>query len=448
MRQGQDTPISVTQLLDEGRFSLVQLGVVILAALAIVLDGFDGQLIGFAIPAILKEFGASRTEFAPIVAIGLVGMGLGSFAAGPFGDRFGRRLATIISVAVFGLATVLIGGAETLWHIGVLRFIAGLGIGGALPSAAVAVAELTPRRYRTIAVTTTIVCVPAGGIFAGLFAAAVLPTLGWRTFFHIGGLAAVVFSLVLLVLLPESPRWLATRPKDWPRLARFLARIGHPSPEGAAFIDDLTETPPSKGFASLFKDGFAASTLPLWAAFFLTLFAVYSMFSWLPTLLTGMGWTSPEASYGLTLYNLGGVVGAVLCAIAITRFGSRWPLIVSCLFSALSAGVIVSANPGPDARTLVLVAVCANGLFVNAVQATLYAVTANLYPTSVRATGSAGALAFGRLGAITSALAGAATMTQWGVTGFFSALAVSSIGGMIALALLPRHIEPAFGVRP
>lgn len=443
MAQAERAPISVTALLDEGRFSPLQLGVVVLAALAIILDGFDSQLIGFAIPSILKEFGASRTQFAPIVAIGLFGMGIGSALAGPAGDRLGRRMATIVSVAVFGVATALIGGAESLWHIGVLRFIAGLGIGGALPSASVAVAEMTPRRFRTVAVTTTIVCVPAGGIFAGLFAAAVLPDLGWRTFFHIGGLAAVLFSVVLLLLLPESPRWRATRSRHWPKLARFLQRIGHTVPDGATFVDDLHQRDGAKGFASLFKNGFAASTVALWAAFFLTLFAVYSMFSWLPTLLIAMGWTSPEASYGLTLYNIGGVVGAVACAIAITRFGSRWPLIICCLLAAVSAGVVVATSPGHGGHALVLAAVCANGLFVNAVQATLYAVTANLYPTSVRATGSAGALAFGRLGAIASALAGAATMTQWGPSGFFSALTVAALGAMAALALLPRHIAPS-----
>ncbi|WP_456735471.1 MFS transporter [Bradyrhizobium sp. USDA 4459] len=193
--------------------------VVFIAALSIIMDGFDGQLIGFAVPVLIKEWGVTRGDFAPALAAGLVGMGIGSAFAGLLADRFGRRGAVIVSVMVFGLATFCIGFAANLWQIGALRFVAGLGIGGALPSSTTVAAEFTPARRRTLAITATIVCVPLGGMLAGLFAGVVLPNLGWRALFFLGGTLAVLLGFVLLFILPETPRFLARRPARWARAA-------------------------------------------------------------------------------------------------------------------------------------------------------------------------------------------------------------------------------------
>src|SRR3954469_2676876 len=105
----KDQTVDIGQILDDGPWTTMQKLVVILAALSIVADGFDGQLIGFAIPLIIKEWGVSRGDFAPVVASGLIGMGIGSACAGLFADRFGRRLAVIGSIALFSLATCAIG---------------------------------------------------------------------------------------------------------------------------------------------------------------------------------------------------------------------------------------------------------------------------------------------------------------------------------------------------
>jgi AAHS family 4-hydroxybenzoate transporter-like MFS transporter len=138
--------IDIGRVLDDGPFTTLQKVVVLLAALSIVMDGFDGQLIGFAIPVLIKEWSITRNAFAPAVAAGLIGMGIGSACAGLFADRFGRRWAVIASVLLFGAATCCIGFANNVTSIAVMRFIAGLGIGGALPSAATMTAEFTPAR--------------------------------------------------------------------------------------------------------------------------------------------------------------------------------------------------------------------------------------------------------------------------------------------------------------
>lgn len=437
------TFIDIGAMLDDGLYTTMQKIVVCLAALSIVLDGFDGQLIGFAIPVLIKEWGITRGAFAPAVAAGLIGMAIGSAGTGLFADRFGRRWAVIGSVLIFGAATCAIGLAPDVLTIAALRFIAGLGIGGAMPSSTTMTAEFTPTRYRTVAVTATIVCVPLGGMLAGLFSSVVLPAYGWRALFFIGGALPLGLALLLLFTLPESPRYLAQRRHRWPELRRLLARLSRPVSSDAVFIDAVEQKSKQReGFRSLFGEHRTRNTLALWAAFFMCLLAIYSAFSWLPTMLAAEGLSVSIAGAGLTAYNLGGVIGALACALAITRFGSARPLI------ACAAGGVVSAVAllGIDASShtnLFIFGLGLHGMFVNAVQSTMYPLCAYIYPTKVRATGTALALAFGRIGAILSAFAGASIITATGATGYLAMLGAAMAFVLIALAVIKNHIPGA-----
>ncbi|CAB5122955.1 major facilitator superfamily protein [Burkholderia cenocepacia] len=403
--------IDIGTTLDDGPFTLMQRCVVLLAALAIVLDGFDGQLIGFAIPVLIREWGITRGAFAPAVAAGLVGMGIGSACAGLVADRFGRRQAVIGSVFLFGLATCAIGFAPDVATIAMLRFCAGLGIGGALPTATTMTAEYTPARRRTMMVTATIVCVP------------------------------LVLGFVLVRALPESPRYLARRPARWPELGALLARMQRPVAPGTVFTDTKDARAPGSrgGFGALFASGQARDTIALWCAFFMCLLAVYAAFSWLPTMLAASGLSVSVAGSGLTAYNLGGVIGALLCAWAIAHAGSRWPLALCSIGGAASAVWLMGVDASRHTGWLI-VGLGLHGLFVNAVQSTMYALCAYIYPTAVRATGTASALAFGRLGAILSAFAGAIVITVGGAGAYLTMLAVAMGVVCVALLVVRRHI--------
>ncbi|MGC5703057.1 MFS transporter [Pseudomonas sp. NFXW11] len=438
--QAAGTSADIGTLLDEGPFTWMQKCVVLLAALSIVFDGFDGQLIGFAIPLMIQEWGITREAFAPAVAAGLIGMGIGSACAGLFADRFGRRMAVIGSVFVFGTATCAIGLAPDALTVALLRFIAGLGIGGALPSATTVTAEFTPARRRTLAVTATIVCVPLGGMLAGLFASHVLPLYGWRVLFLVGGALPLVLGFLLLAVLPETPRFLARRPQRWSELSRLLGRMGRSMQVGTRFTDAVEQCREQQGgFRALFVSGFARDTLALWVAFFMCLTAVYSAFSWLPTMLQSEGLALTVAGSGLTAYNLGGVIGALLCAVAMTRWGSFWPLTLCCAGGAISAFALQALDVQQH-TSLLIFGFGVHGLFVNAVQSTLYALCAFIYPTGVRATGTASALAFGRLGAILSAFIGATVITRGGAQGYLMLLGSAMVLAMIALLIVGRHI--------
>jgi len=184
----------VSRAIDDGVITNVQKMAYLLAALAIVMDGFDGQMIGYAIPAIIKEWGIARSAFSFAVATGLMGMAIGSLSAGVLSDRFGRKPVLIASILLFGSATVTIGLAPDVTAIAIIRFFAGLGIGAALPAATTLTAEFIPLRTRTMAVITACVCYPLGGMLAGLAAGQILPVFGWRVFFFIGGSLPIMYA--------------------------------------------------------------------------------------------------------------------------------------------------------------------------------------------------------------------------------------------------------------
>ena len=432
--------VDIGSVLDDGPFTTTQKIAVFMVATAIVMDGFDGQLIGFAIPSLIKEWGITRGAFAPAVAAGLLGMAIGSATAGLIADKFGRRMALIASVFIFGATTCAIGFAPDVLTISVLRFIAGLGIGGALPSSTTMTAEFTPARRRTLAVTATIVCYPLGGIIAGLFASVVLPAYGWRGLFWIGGLFPIALSLLLFFTLPESPRFLARHRERWPELRNLLSRMARPTSTDTVFVDAVEQASEQRaGFGSLFEAHRIRDTFAIWVAFFMCLLAVYSAFSWLPTMLASEGLPPAVAASGLTAYNFGGVFGALVCAVVITRFGSRWPLAICCVGAAGSAFMLQGVNVAQNTNWLI-VGIGLHGLFVNAVQSTMYALCAYVYPTAVRATGTASALAFGRFGAILSSFAGAAVITAGGSSAYLGMLGMAMVCVLFALMVVRRHI--------
>src|SRR5687767_10649398 len=178
-------------------------------------------------PTIMREWSAPRSAFAPVVSLGYLGMMIGGTLGGFAGDRIGRRVALLGCTVIFGAATIAVAAVNDVASLGMLRLLAGIGLGGAMPNAAALAAEYVPLRQRPFAVTLAIVCVPVGATLAGFAAIAVLPTIGWRGLFVIGGAVPVVGAVMLTQVMPESPRYLVRHQSRWPELAALLRRMGH-----------------------------------------------------------------------------------------------------------------------------------------------------------------------------------------------------------------------------
>jgi len=432
--------VDVGALMDGSSWSTYQKLLTVLAALAIIFDGFDIQILGFAIPSLTREWHVARTAFGPVLAVGLAGMAVGGPLAGQYGDRFGRRTALIGCVAIFGLATVVTALVHGVVGITVLRFVTGLGTGGALPNASALTAEFAPRRWRPAAVKLTLVCVPLGGMLGGLLAAWVLPKFGWQGLYLIGGALPLSFAVVLWAVLPESPRFLARVPALWPELARLLTRMGHVVPAEAQFEDRAERGGGERAaLSSLFRPEFARDTAGLWLAFFFCLGSIYLVFGWLPAMLNAQGLDLGTASSGLAVYNLGGVLGVLVWAVLVTILGSRGPLLSAALACAgIAFALLAIPIQAQGDHILLMVCLGINGLLANAVQTSMYALAAHVYPTSVRATGVAYSATVGRTGGLLSSLFGA-SIIQAGTGAYWYTLAISMIFAFAGLAWVRSH---------
>ena len=440
-------PVDIGQVIDAGRWSRYQKWIVCLTAVTIVFDGIDNQLLGVSIPTLMREWGVPRSAFAPVVSFGYAGMMLGGAVAGLAGDRWGRRSALIASMVVFAVMTLVTPLADGTGALGLLRFLAGIGLGGAMPNAAALAAEFVPVRRRPIAVTVTIVCVPLGATLAGLIGVRLLPSLGWRTLFVLGGAIPLVAAAVLPFFLPESPRFLARRPHRWPELVRALARMGRLVPADTRFEDASERTAARVSVAALFAPAFRADTIPLWGAFFSCLLAVYLAFSWLTSLLTGAGFDPGTANTGITAFNLGGVAGALAGGWAIARWGSR-PAMLGMTVIAIAGALWLSMTPIAVTSPLrpIIALLALTGAMINGVQTTMFALAAHVYPTAVRATGVGTAVSFGRTGAILSGYIGAGAL-EHGYATFFRVIAVAMGVTFVSLALVRKHVAGTTGTR-
>lgn len=163
-------------------------------------------------------------------------------------------------------------------------------------------------------------------------------------------------------------------------------------------------------------------------------------------MLVNEGLSVTMAGYGLSAYNFGGVLGALFCALSIDRFGSRWPMLLCCLGGAVSAWICVGISAVHQPGMLIFL-LGLHGLFVNAVQSTMSALCAYIYPAGIRATGIAGAFAVGRVGSIVSAFAGTTAITAGGASGYLILLGAAMTLVLVVLAAVHRHI-PVAGAAP
>ena len=343
----------------------------------------------------------------------------------------------------FTLPTLAIATVDGLAMLGVLRFVAGLGLGGAMPNAAALASEYVPRKHRPFAVTLTIVCIPLGGTLAALLAGRILPGYGWRALFVAGGVIPLIVAAVLFKLLPESPQYLATRRERWPELVALLRRFGHDVGSESAFVarGGAADQVRSRGsMRELFAPLLRRDTLGLCGAFFFCLLAIYVGFSWIVAMLAAAGFPQVDASNALAAFNFGGVGGAIAGALLIQRVGSRVTLLGMSALAVLSALVMAGMPLQPPMSPALLAMFTLTGGLLNAVQTTMYALAAHVYPTEVRATGVGTAVAVGRIGNVLASYVGAIALDAGGAAAFFSTWAASMAVVFVSLAVVRRHI--------
>ncbi|MFL9926860.1 MFS transporter [Herbaspirillum lusitanum] len=426
-------PYSIPGLIDGARLTSLQWRIFALCFLVAIFDGFDTQAIAFTGPSIIQAFGLGAGALAPILTAGIVGMVLGAMSLGLLGDKLGRRPAILGAVALFGFASLATAFATTTDQILVLRFIAGLGMGGATPVVLSLAAEYGPAGKRGTIMTTVLLGLPAGAILGGLLAARMLPVIGWEGIFMVGGAVPLVLLLVLFFALPESLQFMARRKSadDGARIARILTRI-----TGVQIAADAAYSLPEKdvktSVSSLFAKGLARNTVAIWTIYLFNWVAWFMFLSWLPTVLKATGLPVQQAPMGTVAVNTVFVLCAIPLASILPKVNTRLLLLGLFTFGILLA--VGLANSGTN-WTLVFILAGATGLGIGGQQIVLNYMVAEAYPTSLRATATGWAIASGRVGAIIGSASGGWFLEHGGPSGYYMALvaplAVAAAGLLI-----------------
>ncbi len=432
---------SIPELIDGARLSAFQWRIFTLCFLVAILDGFDTQAIAFTGPSIIQAFGLGPGALAPILTAGIVGMVLGAMSLGLLGDKLGRRPTIIGAVALFGCATLATAFAQTTEQILVLRFIAGLGMGGATPVVLSLAAEYGPAKNRGTIMTTVLLGLPAGAILGGLLAAKMLPVIGWQGIFLVGGIAPLVLLAVLMIWLPDSLHFLTRHHlgSQRARIERIITTIsGRQTPAGSTFSVPEVEIKTSVG--SLFTGGLARTTCGIWTIYLFNWVAWFMFLSWLPTVLKATGLPAEQAPMGTVAVNTVFVVCAIPLAIILPKVNARLLLLALFLFGiAISWGL---ANSGTH-WSLVFILAGAAGLGIGGQQIVLNYMVAQAYPTALRATATGWAIALGRVGAIIGSASGGWFLEHGGPSGYYSALIVPLViatAGLLIIRSQPQAV--------
>jgi MFS transporter, AAHS family, 4-hydroxybenzoate transporter len=424
--------IEIRSFINERPMSLQQWILAGLCFCIVLADGMDVAIMGFIAPSITGEWGVSRAAFGFVMGAAPIGLALGAVLAGSSADWLGRRRVLIGSVLSFGVLTLATALSRTPTEMGVLRFLTGFGLGAAMPNATTLLSEYLPDRSKSAILATMFTGFNLGSALIGFVAAYLIPLFGWRSVLYSGAAIPLALAAALLVLLPESARYLVARNFSPVAIARVLSRVsGAPISNAARF--DLAEepTPATQPVAVLFSAHYALRTLTLWITYFMGLLVIYLSTSWLPTMIKDAGLPIERAATVTAMFQLGGTVGAVLVGLAMDRVGASRAIAVAYLLGALSLIWLGVSGLGAPALATVVATV---GFFMSGGQTGLNAFAPTCYPTLARATGVSWMLGIGRLGSILgSSIGGLLIGLGWGFQGIFCALAVPACLAAVAI---------------
>jgi MFS transporter, AAHS family, 4-hydroxybenzoate transporter len=424
--------IDVQAFLDAHPFSGFQWLVFALCFCIVLLDGFDTAAIGYIAPSLLGEWGVERPALAPVLSAALFGLAFGALGAGPLADRLGRKAVLVGSVLVIGSACLASAFAGSLDQLVVWRFVTGLGLGAAMPNAVTLMSEYCPAGRRAMLTNAMFCGFPLGAAFGGFLAAWMIPQFGWRSVLVLGGVAPLLLALLLILLLPESVRYMVAKAQPVERIRAVLHRISATAEAATGFT--LSETAPAtaagSGIGVVLSRPYRVGSAMLWLAYFMGLVIFYALVNWMPILFRDTGLDPRTAALIAALFPLGGV-GAILFGWLMDRFNAN--LVIAAGF-ALTAVAIYAIGLASGSLGLLVAVVFIAGTLMNTAQSSLPALAAGFYPTQGRATGVAWMLGLGRFGGIAGSFLVAELARRQ--LSFGEIFAVMAIPGLIAAAAL------------
>ena len=421
-------------LIDVAPIGKMQWRVIICCFMVVMMDGFDTAAIGFIAPAIRDHWQLTAGDLAPLFGAGLLGLTAGALLCGPLSDRLGRKRVIEWCVALFGLFSLLSAFSPNLEALIILRFLTGLGLGGAMPNTITMTSEYLPARRRGALVTLMFCGFTLGSALGGIVSAQLVAVIGWHGILVLGGVLPIVLFFALLAVLPESPRWLVRRQRPQAEIRRTVSAMTGERYDDAEFWLDEPAATQKGSISQLFAGRQLAITLMLWVVFFMSLLIIYLLSSWMPTLLNHRGIDLQHASWVTAAFQVGGTLGALMLGVLMDKFNPFWVLAVSY---ALGAVCIVMIGLSENGLWMMALAIFGTGIGISGSQVGLNALTATLYPTQSRATGVSWSNAIGRCGAIVGSVSGGVMMAMnFSFDTLFFVIAVPAAISAVVLTLL------------
>ncbi|AEX24007.1 MFS transporter [Vibrio sp. EJY3] len=429
--------INVNEAVDNAKFNQFHWKVLFWCTLIIIFDGYDLVIYGVVLPKLMSQWNLDPYVAGMLGSAALFGMMFGAMGFGMLSDKLGRKKTILMCVVLFSAVSAINGLASTPWQFGILRFIAGLGIGGVMPNVVSLMTEYSPKKSRSTLVALMFSGYAVGGMMSAGLGIWIVPRFGWEIMFF---LAAVPLALLPLMIkyLPESLTFLITQNREQ-EARELLAKV-----EPSCDINQdsvLVVSSAAKAQApvlELFRDGRMFSTLMFWTAFFCCLLMVYALGSWLPKLMSVAGYGLSSSLMFLMILNVGAIIGAVGGGWLADRFSLRSVLVCFFILGSISLIMLGYNNPTWVLYTLVGIA----GAATIGSQILLYAYVAQYYPTNIRSTGLGWASGVGRNGAIFGPMVGGTLLAMalpHQVN--FLVLAVPGIIATISMILVDRNFS-------
>lgn len=422
--------------IDAAPISKFQIRLVLLTVLVIISDGFDTQAIGYVAPALAQTWHIKVALFGPVFSAGTLGLAIGSILFPTIADHIGTRRVLLFCTAFYALLTLATVWVSSLEMLLVVRFLSGLGLGGAMPIGIALVSEYSPTRLRTTMLSSVVCGFALGGAIGGFVASAVIGPWGWQAVFVVGAVVPLVLLPVIARMLPESlPRLMKSPPPHTALLAVTQHIVPHWRPANLDLQREAREKP-KFSVLLLFASGYAIPTIFIWLAYFSNLLLLYFLASWLPSMIHSSGMSMAVASLTTGFYQFGGVFGGLILAYTCDKL--RAQIVLAGTFAIAAVFVFLIGTSGNDAAMLA-VSVAGAGFCVIGGQNAMNGFVGAFYPAAARATGSGWAVGIGRIGSIVGPLLGGALIAQ-GYSGgsIFRLCAIPAVIAMLAILAVRR----------
>lgn len=432
------TNIDITELIDSRPIGSFQKRCIFLCALIAFLDGMDTQSIGIAAPFIVDSLHVPRAMLGMVFSAAILGAMLGALMVGSAADRFGRKRMLLVSVLVFGLGTIATSLAGSYDSLLAIRFLTGIGLGGAAPCFLTLASEYAPRKRRAAITSVLWAAFPLGGMAGGFLNSWLIQHHGWQTIFLVGGIAPLVVGLAVLALLPESPSFLLGAHRQ-SALAQVATQLSEAPVAADAQFTMSEEKVVNPSFRLVFSEGRANMTLMLSIPFVMAFGTLAVLVLWTPSLLRDHGLSPSETAIVIGFHGLGALIGMGSAGRLIERFGAARVLIPAMLL-----GAVVTALVGAGATTLASASLLLAfaGVFVGCAASGCIALAITSYPPGIRSTGIGWQMGMGRLGQVLAPVLTGVLLTagvSGGQTFYVVAIAPVIAAVFVALSSARRH---------